>query len=123
MTFENELFKELTERFSDYMDDEQLESDESDYVCLHSVDISRSKFKECSHWGVSTVIGLLSMSITRHLDKATYFGTWDAPECLRESVLDKLGKLVYASCDLAHRLGCNDLTKYVRNAAQHGGVE
>lgn len=123
MTFENEFLKDLTERFSDYMDEEQLESDESDYVCLHSVDISRSKFKGCSHWGVSTVIGLLSMSITRHLDKATYFGTWDASECLRESVLDKLGKLVYASCDLAHRLGCNDLTKYVRNAAQHGGVE
>ena len=123
MTFENEFLKDLTERFSDYMDEEQLESDESDYVCLHSVDISRSKFKGCSHWGVSTVIGLLSMSITRHLDKATYFGTWDAPECLRESVLDKLGKLVYASCDLAHRLGCNDLSKYVRNAAQHGGVE
>lgn len=123
MTFDNELFKDMTEQFSDYMVDEQLESDESNYVCLHSVDISRSKFKGCSHWGVSTVIGLLSMSITRHLDKATYFGTWDAPECLRESVLDKLGKLVYASCDLAHRLGCNDLTKYVRNAAQHGGVE
>lgn len=123
MTFDNELFKDMTERFSDYMEDEQLESDESNYVCLHSVDISRSKFNEYSHWGVSTVIALLSMSITRHLYKATYFGTWDAPECLRESVLDKLGKLVYASCDLAHRLGCNDLTKYVRNAAQHGGVE
>ena len=123
MTFENELFKDLTERFSDYMDEEQLESDESDYVCLRSVDISRSKFNEYSHWGVSTVIALLSMSITRHLDKATYFGTWDDSEGLRKDVLDKLGKLVYASCDLAHRLGCNDLSKYVRNAAQHGGVE
>lgn len=123
MTFENEFLKDLTERFSDYMDEEELESDESTYVCLHSVDIGNSKFTEYSHWGVSTVISLLSMSITRHLDKATYFGTWDEPEKLREYVLDKLGKLVYASCDLAHRLGCNDLSKYVRNAAQHGGVE
>lgn len=123
MTFDNEFLKDLTERVSDYMDEEQLESDESTYVCLHSVDISKSKFNEYSHWGVSTVIALFSMMITRHLDKATYFGTWDVSEYLREDVLDKLGKLVYASCDLAHKLGCNDLTKYVRNAAQHGGVE
>ena len=123
MTFDNELFKDLTERFSDYMDEEQLESDESNYVRLHSVDISKSKFNEYSHCGVSTVIALFSMGIMRHLDKATYFGTWDMPEGLRVSVLDKLGKLVYVSCDLAHRLGCNDLSKYVRNAAQHGGVE
>lgn len=123
MTFDNELFKDLTEQFSDYMNDEQLESDESTYVRLHSVDISKSKFNGYSHWGVSTVIALFSMLIARHLDKATYFGTWDVSEYLREDVLDKLGKLVYASCDLAHKLGCNDLTKYVRNAAQHGGVE
>lgn len=123
MTFDNELFKDLTERFSDYMNDEQLESDESTYVRLHSVDISKSKFNGYSHWGVSTVIALFSMLIARHLDKATYFGTWDVSEYLREDVLDKLGKLVYASCDLAHKLGCNDLSKYVRNAAQHGGVE
>lgn len=123
MTFENEFLKDLTERFSDYMDEEQLESDESTYVRLHSVDISNSMLTKYSYYGVSTVIALLSMSITRQLDKVTYFGTWDVTDTLRENVLDKLGKLVYASCDLAHRLGCNDLTEYVRNAAQHGGVE
>ena len=110
MTFDNEFLKDLTERFSEHMDEDEPESGYTSYVKLRSVNVDRSPSHYETADSLLFVINIKSLEAIREIT-STLSVTGDV--C--ETVLSNLGEIVYSACDLAHRLGCNDLSKYVHS--------
>ena len=108
MTFDNEFLKDLTERFSEHMDEDEPESGYTSYVKLRSVNVDGSPLCDETADSILFVINIKSLEAIREIT-STLSVTGDV--C--ENVLSNLGEIIYAACDLAHRLGCNDLSKYV----------
>ena len=108
MTFDNEFLKDLTERFSDYMDEDEPESGYTSYVKLRSVNVDDSPFDSETADTILFVINMKSLEAIREIT-STVSVTSDA----RQAIFSDLGEIIYLACDLAHRLGCNDLSKYV----------
>lgn len=109
MTFDNEFFKDLTERFSEHIDEDEPESGYTSYVKLRSVNVGGSPLCDETADSLLFAINIKSLEAIREIT-STLSVTGD----VRQSVLNSLGEIVYSACDLAHRLGCNDLSKYVR---------
>ena len=106
MTFDNEFLKDLTERFSEHMDEDEPESGYTSYVKLRSVNVDGSPLRD--ETADLFVINIKSLEAIREIT-STLSVTGD----IRQNVLSNLGEIIYSACDLAHRLGCNDLSKYV----------
>ena len=109
MTFDNEIYKDfLTEQLSDYMDEDEPESGYTSYVKLRSVNVGDSSSNSDTADTILFEVSTKSLEAIREITS-----TLSVSGDVRQAILCDLGEIIYLTCDLAHRLGCNDLTKYV----------
>lgn len=110
MTFDNEFLKDLTERFSEHMDEDEPESGYTSYVKLRSVNVGDSLLGDATADWLLFVINIKSLEAIREITS-----TLSVTDDVRQNVLNGLGEIIYLACDLAHRLGCNDLSDHVHS--------
>lgn len=110
MTFDNEFLKDLTERFSEHMDEDEPESGYTSYVKLRSVNVNGSPFGAYTADERLFAINAKSLEAIHEITS-----TLSVTGNVRQKVLEDVGEIVYLACDLALCLGCDDLSKYVHS--------
>lgn len=117
VTFENEFFKDLTEQFSDDIIKNQPEIDGTAFVRLRSVNVKNLIDNGMSVKTMSLLTKDYVSSLCYKYLVGTVYGDYDLSCNARNKMLVILGQVVALACAIAAKLGCHDLSQYVRDAA------
>lgn len=117
MTFDNIFYKDfLTKQFLDPDTEEDCETDRTAYVLVGNASV-----KDFVTDGVTAHNELDSLQfdvykLVKLYESCTCFGKWPTTGYGKECILASLAKVIKRCCIIAAKLGCHDLTSYVRNA-------